>query len=204
MALVSLANVDDLETRLGRTLTAAEGPRAEALLEDASAAVRGYTGQQITRPDPADDDTRTATARLKVVGGTVRLPQRPVNDVTSVKDTNGNDVLFTWYAGDVVQVASNVPDTWAWVPWLNGIAYVDVTYAPGYEEVPGDIVAVVCQVAARALGQPPDDSGKTSETIAGYSYTVGTAAASGAVGLLPDEKAVLDRYKRPAGMASIL
>lgn len=201
MALVPLANVDDLETRLGRTLTATEGPRAEALLDDASAAVRGYTGQQITRPEPDDDDARVSTTRLKVNGGTVRLPQRPVTAVTAVADTNGNNVLFTWYAGEVIQVAPNVPDSWAWVPWVNGIAYVDVTYAHGYDEVPGDIVAVVCQMAARALGQAPDDSGKTSETIAGYSYTVGTAAASGAVGLLPDEKAVLDRYRRPAGMA---
>lgn len=191
-----LATVADVQARLGRTLTDAETTRAEALLEDASAAVRAYTGQHIT----AD----TTTVRAKVNGGTIRLTQRPVTDVATIEDTNGNDVAFTWYAGEVIQVATNVPDSWAWVPWVDGIAYVDVTYTHGYDEVPGDIVAVVCQMAARALGQAADDSGKTSETIAGYSYTVGTAAASGAVGLLPDERAVLDRYRRPAGMASIL
>lgn len=61
--------------------------------------------------------------------------------------------------------------------------------------VPAEVVAVVCQMAARVYGSPADQSGVQQESLGGYSYTVGSAAASGAAGLLAAEKAVLDRYR---------
>jgi hypothetical protein len=198
MALDPLASIYDLSARIGRDFTDdTQIVRINVLLADASAAVRTYTGLEFTAAE--------ATVRLKVGDGRVRLPQRPVNAVSAVVDTNGNAVNFTWDAGEVVTVAVNVPDAWAWEAWRNGLRWVDVTYSYGYDEVPGDIIAIVCQMAARAFGLPADESGIQSETVAGYSRTNGSVAAAGAIGMLPEEKAALERYRnKPAGKTIML
>lgn len=183
MALPALASVADLEGRLGRQLDPDEASRAALLLSDASEAVRSYTGQQFT---PV-----VSTVRLQVVNGEVRLPQRPVNDVTAVDDLDGNPVMFTWWFGDRIAL------TGPWTP------YVDVTYDHGYAEIPGEIVGLVCNQVARALGNAPDLTGYQQEQIGTYSYTIGPAAAAGAFGLLNDERAVLNRYRRLVGAIRI-
>jgi hypothetical protein len=179
-----LATVTDLEGRLGRVLSEDETDRAELLLEDASAAVRSYTGQQFTA-------TANAVVRLRARAGTIRLPQRPITAVDAVENMDGDAVEFTWYAGDKIVLTGYPQDGW-----------FDVTYDYG-GEIPDDIVAVVCQMTARAFGTTPDATGYQSESIGTYSYTVGPAAAAGAVGLLNDERAVLDRYRRIGGMARL-
>lgn len=184
----TLATSVNLMDRLGRDLTATEEARVLALLTDASATARKVSGQQF--------DLATTTARLTPRNGVVRLPQRPVLAVTAVTDTNANDVTFTWLGDDRVNIATQVFDSWSMVPYRNGITAVDVTYEHGYETVPDDIVAVVCQIVARALGRAPDSSGLTSETIEGYSYSLGSAAAAGPLGLLPDERLILESYRR--------
>lgn len=192
MPLDPLASIEDLQGRLGRDLTGADLARAELLLADASAAVRSHTGQEIS--------SRSSTARLQVRDGRVRLPQRPVTDVTAVDNVDGVAQIFTWYGGDVLELNGGyglVNGPW---PWGNyGTVWLDVTYDHGYEEIPGEIVAIVCQIAARAFGTTPDDSGYTQEGIGNYSYQVGAAAAAGAVGLLADERRILDRYRRVGG-----
>lgn len=184
MALDPLATADDLAGRLGRDLSDAEIDQVEFLLADASAAVRAYCGQEFSLSE--------STVRVRVRGGAARLPQRPVVSVATAADTDENDVDFTWYGSDRVTISKT------WLEW------VDVTYTHGYEEIPGEIVAVVCQVVGRALGRPADQTGLSSETIGQYSYQVGGAAAAGTVGMLADEKAVLDRYRRVGGTASVL
>lgn len=179
-----LASVDDLAARLGRELDDDETARIEALLADASAAVRSYTGQQFTR--------ESTTSRLRVAGRSLRLPQRPVIGVSAVADVDGNDVSFSWYAGEVLGIDSLAYPTGGWV---------DVTYEHGYEEVPADVVAVVCNVALRAFGVAAGQSGLASETIGTYSYSIGGAAASGPLGMLADERQVLDSYRRAYGTA---
>lgn len=172
-----LATVDDIAARLGRDLTASEETRAEALLVDVSAAVRAYTGQTFS----AEETTR----RLHARAGRVRLPDRPVNGVTVIADLDGNNLEFTWYSGDTLTLAATPIGGW-----------VDVTYSHGWEELPADIVAVVCQIVGRALGTPADQGAFQNESIGNYSYTIGPAAAAGATGMLNDERAVLDRYRR--------
>lgn len=192
--MVALATVTDLETRLGRTLTGADLARAEALLDDVSAAVRGYTGQQFTEA--------TATTRLKVRGGRVVLPQRNVTAVDAVADVDGNAVEFDWYGFDDVHVST----TWNRFDRdpLVTPNYLDVTYTAGYTVIPDDIVAVVCQIAARAYGRPADETAYTSENVAGYGYSIGGASSMGAFGLLAGERDVLDRYKRLGSPARML
>lgn len=170
-----LASVEDLSIRLGRELDIDDEVRSYALLEDASAAVRSYTGQQFT--------LGTTTKSFKVRCGKLRLSQRPVVGVSSVQ-VGGVAIPFTAMAQDVVVAP--------------GVAVVEVTYIHGYEVIPQEIKAIVCQIAARALGVHPEQGGVTQESVEGYSYTLGVIGAAGAFGFLNDERAVLDRYRRPA------
>ena len=177
--MAALATVADLEARLGRTLTGDEANRAEALLDDVSAVVRSYTGQQF--------EAGTSTVRVRSRRGRLRLPQSPVTALTTVADMAGSSLDVTsWYGGNVLVL----PDGW-----------YDVTYNHGYAAVPDDVKAVVCNMAGRAFGQPADTTGLQSESVGGYSYSVGVAAAAGAAGMLNDERAVLDRYRRVGGFA---
>lgn len=189
--MTTLATELDLERRLGRSLTHDEGRRVDALLTDASAAIRAYTAQTIT--------SETTTDRLRIRRGRVRLPQRPVTDVDAVTDTEGTALSFTWSGSDELDVGLiDVLYDWAWEPFRTGTDSipVDVTYTHGYLDVPDDIVGVCAGIALRALGQTPTMSGITAESIEGYSYTIGSVGAAGGFGLLPDERTILDRYRR--------
>lgn len=185
----ALAIAGDLETLLQRTFTEPEAAAADLLLVLASAAIRSYTGQEFT--------LTTTTARLKVRGNKVRLPQAPVSAVSAVTSVDAAVLSFTWYGGP--QVTVSAPGSSFDVDAAYGChTYVDVTYTHGYATVPDDIRAVVLQVAGRAFGTAADQTGVQSESIGSYSYSVGGAAASGAVGLLAGERAILDRYRLPA------
>lgn len=191
--MADLATVADLEARLGRSLDASETVRAEALLAGASARVRSYTGQQF--------EQSTTTDRVRVRSGRLRLPQRPVTAVTALADMNGKDITFTWHAGNDILLGSSgypvrhpIEDA-----WYRHHDWVDVTYTHGYAEVPDDVVEVVCQVVLRAFGSDPSASALTQESVEGYSYSMGAAGAAGAVGMLNDEKAALDVYRRKGG-----
>lgn len=206
--MAALASVADLEARLGRDLTA--GPqlaRATALLDDASAAVRSYTAQQFTRS--------TTTERVTPpVRGPVVLPQQPVNDVTAVASALGVAQMYLWdglnlYVGDylsgvVINLAAAYYDGGRYYDGFTRRQPIDVTYDHGFTAIPDEIVAVVCQIAGRAMGRPLEDSGVQQESIGGYAYTTGVAAAAGGLGMLNDERAVLDRFKRQVGMAWVM
>lgn len=193
----ALATAADLEARLGRPLNVDEAARAAAVLRDVSASVRNYTGQQFNQA--------TTTARLRVRDGLLRLPQRPVLAVLAMADTQGREVQFEWLGGDVVELTGTavLADGWSFEPRRAPLAAVDVTYRHGYSPVPDDVVGVACGVALRALGTQPTLGGITQESVAGYSYSLGPAGASGGFGLLNDERAVLEGYRRPAGRTEV-
>jgi hypothetical protein len=191
--MTPLATLQQLQARLTTDIT--DTYRASQLLDDASAAIRSYAGQDFTQATTVD--------RFKVKRGKVKLSQRPVTAVSAVEDVNGNSVLFEWLHGDVVKIQPNL-DSFSFVPWKEGVEYVDVTYTHGYAAVPDDIVMVVCQVAGRAYGTSPDASALSSESIGSYSMSTGGAAASGAAGLLAGERAILDRYRRHVSSTSLV
>jgi hypothetical protein len=194
--MTDLASISDLEDHLGRALTDVDViVRAESLLTKASARAVTYMGQEIVES--------TSTSQVKVRNGIARLPQRPVTAVSGVVNLAGGTLSYSWLNDDRVQVGSNSLNWFEVEPFRNPVAEVRITYTHGYDEVPADIVGVVCQMAARALGQAPDATGMQQESIAGYSYTVGGAAASGPVGLMADEKAALDVYRRVGGSIRI-
>jgi hypothetical protein len=166
-----------------------DATRAARALDDASAVVRAYTGQHFTRA--------TTTERVRLRRGSARLPQRPVHDVVAVDGAWGGTVAWAWDGGDVLWLT--YPPTYPPGLPAEAAATLLVEYDHGYDETPDDVVAVVCNVAARALGSPPENSGVNTESITNYSVTLGPVGAAGAVGLFRDEQAILDRYRRQAG-----
>lgn len=203
--MATLASKCDLETRLGRVLSAEEGARADALLEDSSALVRSYTRQDFAPP-------ASETVVLRASSGVIRLPKTPVTAVTAVvavgADGGPDLALAGWvFDGiDVIDVAGwdsliiNLPES------LNDVYLPPtyrVTYAPGYAVVPADVVAVVCAMSMRTLTAPTMAAGVTSETIGSYSYRMAEGGIGTSVHLGASEKAVLDRYRRKADTITV-
>jgi hypothetical protein len=181
----ALATVSDLETRLGTPID--DPAQAQAYLDDVSAAVRAYTGQLFTR--------LVTTDRLRARRGLIRLPQRPVNSVDAVTLDNGLAVAFTWFAGD---------DRVCIIDWdscCSGSSSALVTYDHGYDVFPGDVIAVVCNIALRALGTDPLMGSVQQRSISNYQEMFGPVGASGTTGLFRDEASVLDRYRRVGSVA---
>jgi hypothetical protein len=204
--VANLATKADLVARLGRDLTCEEDARLEALLADASALVRAYTGQDFT-------ETVDAQVTMRAQAGLIRLPQRPVNAVESVVAIGGNgapDVALTdwWWDGlDLIRVGAgdyviNLPEQW----WDDEDGYPGtfrVTYSYGYATPPADVVAVVSGMALRTLTAPTAVGGVTSETIGPYSYRLESAGVGTSVSLGDMERKVLARYRRTTGMISV-
>lgn len=183
--MTALATLEQLTDRITTTV---DPDRAAAALDDVSAAVRSYTGQTIS--------AAINTERLRVHGYKVRLSQRPVTDVATVVDIDGNDVGYLWDGLDIVALRTSTVRAFDY-DQLVSTTVVDVTYDSGYDVVPDDIVAVVCNVAARALAEGPEMSGVTQESVANYSVSFGAIGASGPLGFFTAETRVLDRYRRP-------
>lgn len=195
-----LASTDDLEARLGRPLTPEEAARADALLADASAVIRAYTGQDF---DLVTDDVVV----LRASGGSITLPQRPVVAVTRVVAVGGNDALpdFTvidWVFDeiDTIRIGDgnyviNIPEVWWDDDGYPGT--YRITYSHGYAQVPPDVVGVACAMALRVLHNP---AGLRSEGIGPYSVTYATPATGEQLGvnLTRYEKQTLARYRRSA------
>lgn len=188
MADTPIATIEDVEDRLGRTIEGEdERVRVAALLDDASGAIRAYCGRPFA--------TGPVTLRVRVSGSYVRLSE--ATSVTAVTNPASSppgaavpyrfDSLDRVYLWPAVYISA-LDWEFCGMPTVVDIAYV------ANDETPAAVLAVCCQMAMRAYGVRPEDSGKQQEAIAGYSYSTGTSAASGGVGMLPDERAVLDRF----------
>lgn len=202
---MALATVADLEDRLGRDLTDTEASRAQALLEDASAAVRRYTRQQF---DLVEDDERV----LRAQGGTIRLPQRPVIDVTKVEAVGGAgapDVTIAdwlWDGIDQIRLGNgnyviNLPEAWWDDDGYPGT--YRVTYSHGYAEVPGDVVRVVCAMATRTITSPSMAGGVVGESVGPYSYRLDAPGGGLAVMLTQADKETLADYRDSVGQIQV-
>lgn len=198
--MAALASQADLEARLGRSLTGEEEGRCDALLEDASTLVRGYTGQTF---DLVEDDMVV----LRAAGGTIVLPQRPVTEVSAVVAVGGSDALpdFTltdWVFDeiDTIRIGEsnyviNMPEAWWDDDGYPGT--YRVTYSHGYVTPPRDVVSVICAMLLRAFGNP---NNLRSETVGSYSVTYAVPATGEQLGinLTRYEQKALDRYRRKA------
>ncbi len=188
----TLAEIRDRWSAMGLDHSSYDG-RIVLVGEEVSAVIRSYTGQTITR--------ETTTDRLRVQRGVVRLPQRPVVTVSAVEDINGNTVSHEWDGLDKLRyVGSGRANRWDIEGYTVPLEVVDVTYTHGYETVPEDITAVAMNMLLRAVQIDATNSAVQQESIGGYSYTMGAAAANGPLGLLLGERQILDKYRRTAGV----
>lgn len=145
-------------------------------LRRASARIRGYLGQDIS------SGTSTVTAR----GPVFRLPQRPVNSVTSVVDQDGAALEYT-IEGSIITTAY--------------LGMVTVAYSHGYATLPDELIELVCQVAARlssnsantALASGVQQQQQTAGVFqSGVTY--GWDAWKAQAGLTQGERDTLNRY----------
>ncbi|WP_406224977.1 hypothetical protein [Streptomyces anulatus] len=199
-----LADISDLEDRLGRPLTAGESARAQALLSDASAHVRIYTGQDFSR-------TNNETATLRAQQGLIRLPQRPVIDVSAVVAIGAGgapDLPVTgwqWDGLDVVRTAANspvinLPEAWHDEDTDSYPGTYRVTYSHGAAFVPAAVVAVVASMALRTLTAPSLAGGVTGETIGPYTYRTDGSGVGTAVVMGEADRHALKSFRRTSGM----
>ncbi|GHD70144.1 hypothetical protein GCM10010317_076820 [Streptomyces mirabilis] len=204
-----LASLSDLSDRLGRPLNAIEEARAQALLADASAKVRSYTKRMFSR---VDNETLTARAQQ----GEIRLPQRPVLDVTSVVAVGAGGapdlpvVGWQWDGLDIVRAISdspviNMPERWYEEDLDAYPGTFRVTYSHGAAEIPADIVAIVARMALRTLTAPTVAGGVTGETIGPYSYRTDGTGIGTAVAMTDEDRKELDDagYRPKAGMSLV-
>lgn len=178
MAVVQLATSDDVKAALGRDLTADETARVGAILDKASELFRRRSGQQFT--------TGTSTVRLKVNGGKVYLPQRPVTTVTTVVDDDGDTVAYTLFG------------QWLTVD-MRSDQFITVTYDHG-GTVPDIVRLCIADIGRKILGISPDAmSGAVQATVSAGPYsrneTYATWAQGGQTMLAPDDAALADSFK---------
>lgn len=165
-----IASLDDLAAATGRPLSAAEQERAQGLLEAASDKVASVTGRRYQ----VEERTWSGLPR----DGRVQPWPRPIVEVLDVEGAS------SWsLEGQTVNVDTS--------------GRVTVTYRTGYEVAPALERSIVCQAAMRALAIDPESTGYSQEAIDGYSYQIGSAAASGGVGLLPAEREALRSISEP-------
>lgn len=204
-----LASLTDLSDRLGRPLTSVEETRGQALLADASAKVRSYTKQTFTRTD-------NETVVVRAQQGEIRLPQRPVIDVTAVVAIGAGGapdlpvVGWQWDGLDIVRTAVgspviNLPELWYEDDVEAYPGTYRVTYSHGAAQVPDDIVGIVARMALRTLTAPTVAGGVTGETIGPYSYrTDGSGIGTAVVMTEEDRRELADAGYRPkAGMSMV-
>lgn len=182
---MALATIADVEARLGRDLTVEETAKATAWLEDASALFIQRSIQQF--------EVAESSVRLFPKDGIVRLVQRPVIEIISVEDINGNPVDFTWDGFQTLfDIGTELP--------------LKVTYEHGSATIPDVVVAVVAGMVARTLSIAGDAvAGVTQQTVGPFSQTYATWAVGGQVMLSPAEAAVADSFRtKTFGSTSLL
>lgn len=202
---MALASQQDVEAHLGRTLTEAEEARIGAMLDRASALVRGYTRQTF---EQVIDDAVVLRSRDYLI----RLPQRPVLAVASVKALGFDAVPdipvagFYWDGIDLIDLRGigaviNLPAWWEDTSYES----FQVTYSHGYAEIPADVVGIVASMAANALlisGAGSGVPGIQSETTGNYSYRLADGVTS-SVTLGADDREILKPYRRSAAATSL-
>lgn len=176
---MALFELTDLAAYLQQDIDTASATIARTM---ATGVITGHTNQII------EADTYTTLLPINS-DRTVRLPQRPVTDITSVTVAGtalvaGDD--YEWDGiSDTFLIDGYLPDPDDW--------QATVEYDAGYAVVPADITAVALSVAARLYNTTP---GLVSESIDDYRAQY---AAPSPLGLLDYERQILRRYRVTLG-----
>ena len=154
MALVQLASVGDLADRGVDTSNAS---LVGAMLGAASEAVREAAGAAISVTTSTVEVEGTQGQRLPLPGG-------PLRSVSSVK-VDGVEV------SDFRVVGGALWRRVGWSSYCDEPSIVTVTYQHGFDEVPADVVDLVCQFAAAGIASAAE----------GYAGHAGVASEQEAV-----------------------
>lgn len=179
-----LATKDDVQGLLGRDLTPAEDRRIGKILEKLSELFRNESWQHFT---PGESHSR-----LKVNGGEVYLPQRPVVAVEEVTTVDGRPVEF------------HLHGQWLSVPSMTSSQMVLVKYSHGSADVPALVVDTIADAARQILEiDPAAISGRTQEQETTGPMTVSNSYATWAQGgstrLSPADEAVARSFRARLG-----
>ncbi|MFF6847152.1 MULTISPECIES: hypothetical protein [Streptomyces] len=171
--------------------------------------MRSYTGQTFTR---TNDETITARAQQ----GEIRLPQRPVIDVTEVVAIGAGGapdlpvVGWQWDGLDIVRTCTespiiNLPELWREEDIDSYPGTYRVTYSHGVTQVPPNVIAVVARMVLRTLTAPTVAGGVVGETIGPYSYRTDGSGVGTAVVMTDEDRQMLALagYRRKAGMSMV-
>jgi hypothetical protein len=199
--MAAFAVAADLASYLQTTFTAGQTATATLLLDLASADIRNYTRQTISR---VTDDT----VLLRAPGvRELTLPERPVVSVATVKlgTVTVAPAAYLLIGDELVWVAStlsigNLAEGGA--GW--GSALVEVTYTHGYATTPDDIKGVCLAVAARGFVNP---QGATQQDVNMGPASVSQQFAESVPRLrtvfTDGEKEVLNLYRRRVTCSSL-
>lgn len=172
---MALATIADVEARLGRSLTSGETSKATAWLTDASSMFVNVAVQKF--------DVGESTIRLFPNDGIVRLVQRPVISVVSVKDIDGVTIDYTFDGHQ------SLYDLGAYTP-------VVVNYEHGSATIPDDVVATVAGMVVRTLQVPADAAaGIQQQSVGPFSQSYATWAVGGQVRMSPTDMQVAKSYR---------
>lgn len=172
---MALANIADVEARLGRSLTAGETSKATAWLTDASAMFVNVAVQKF--------EVGESNVRLFPRDGIIRLVQRPVIEVVSVTDIDGVEIDFTF---DGHQSLYD----------LGSVTPVIVNYEHGSADIPDDVVATVAGMVVRTLQIPADAAaGIQQQSVGPFSQSYATWAVGGQVRMSPADMQVAKSYR---------
>lgn len=164
---MAFATVEDVATYLTKDLDAADAATVALTLDVATEMIRKYTGQTISQ---VTNDVIDVNVYGKAL---VLLPEVPV---TAVSITDDGLALvaddFDWSRAGVIK--------------RYGARFsrdVSITYTHGYATIPDDIQGICIEMAKRAFENP---AGLQREDL---------NTASQWLGLTPENKAILDRYR---------
>jgi hypothetical protein len=179
-------------------------------LEAASGLVRSYTGQDF-------DFVESDEVRLHGSGtASLLVPQVPIVEVCEIALVADDDTEEAVEVADYrVEAAAGIVWRMDALRWPEGRLNIRLVYDHGYilpgepgANLPPDLQMVTMLVAGRLLSSARLASTGVAgsiqqETLGAYSVTYGDAAGSSSVatddgtGLVPLERAILDRYRLP-------
>lgn len=180
MDYTPLADVKDVMKVAARDLTSDELRRCEPILAKASELFRLRSGQQFT---PGRSDVR-----LRVTGGVVFLPQRPVVTVHSVKDDDGRAMTYKLRKNRLMDVC------------LRSHEFVTVDYSHGSDDVPELVIRTIAEIAMKVLNVDPRAAAAVTqhaETAGPFttSATYATWAIGGQTMLAPEDDRIAASFR---------
>lgn len=171
---MAIITVEELSAFMGREFSTSEAEQAQALIDVVEGAIESETGVSFT---PVTDDV----IKIQADGhGIIELKSRPVTNVTSLVDVNGDEIDY-WEFDGLTTIYNLFP-----------LQVVTLTYSHGFSSVPRDIRGVALGSASRVMYNP---SGLRQETVGAISVTYpGIGGEAGTINFSALERKILGKY----------